>query len=305
MGRTAQDADRKRRTRNRNRRRRTFPAGSYIVRMDQPYSRIADCAARLSVLESQRSAADAVRRHRLDVPRAVQRAGGSRDRREGARRRRSKRSPATFGRNRRGRRTPASVSSVNHNADIALATLRYKFKDASFEAAEEPFEAGGKKFNRGSFIITNVNAADIQKAATDLGLADHGGRRRRHRSRRIRLRAPRVAIMHTWSDDANRRLVAAGVRHRADSVHLHQHAAVAKDNNLNATFDVIIFPPVGRGTQAIVNGMPMYGNPLPWKKTPETPNLGSEDETDDMRPGLGWTGVVAPAGLRARKAACS
>ena len=44
--------------------------------------------------------------------------------------------------------------------------------------------------------------------------------------------------------------------------------------------------------EGIVNGMPMWGNPLPWKKTAETPNLGSEDQTDDMRPGLGWTGVA-------------
>ena len=63
-----------------------------------------------------------------------------------------------------------AIFLVNHNADIALVTLRYKFKDASFEAAEEPFDAGGKKFNRGSFIIRNVGAADMQKAATDLGL---------------------------------------------------------------------------------------------------------------------------------------
>jgi len=35
----------------------------------------------------------------------------------------------------------------------------------------------------------------------------------------------------------------------------------------------------------------MYGNPLPWKVTPLTPNLGKTDETDDMRPGLGWTSL--------------
>jgi hypothetical protein len=35
----------------------------------------------------------------------------------------------------------------------------------------------------------------------------------------------------------------------------------------------------------------MFANPLPWKKTDLTPNLGSEDSTDDMRPGLGWGGV--------------
>jgi hypothetical protein len=35
----------------------------------------------------------------------------------------------------------------------------------------------------------------------------------------------------------------------------------------------------------------MFGNPLPWKKSELTPNLGGIDETDDMRPGLGWSGV--------------
>jgi hypothetical protein len=67
---------------------------------------------------------------------------------------------------------------------------------------------------------------------------------------------------------------------------------VAKDENLNAKYDVIIFAPVGRGNpQQIVSGMPMFGNPLPWRKTELTPNLGGIDETDDMRPGLGWGGL--------------
>ena len=35
----------------------------------------------------------------------------------------------------------------------------------------------------------------------------------------------------------------------------------------------------------------MYGNPLPWKVTPQTPNLAHTDETDDIRPGMGWIGL--------------
>jgi hypothetical protein len=38
--------------------------------------------------------------------------------------------------------------------------------------------------------------------------------------------------------------------------------------------------------------MPMYGNALPWKTTELTPNLGKIDETDDMRPGMGWGGMA-------------
>jgi hypothetical protein len=267
---------------------RTFPAGSYIVRMDQPYSRIADALLdyqywspndpqrtpyddtgwtfpELFNVQAVRVADVAV----LDAP--VEKVSGDI-------------------RPKGGLTDSGSVYLVNHNADIALATLRYKFKNASFEAAEEPFEAGGKKFSRGSFVISNVDAADIQKAATDLGLqitaVASAPSVKTHPTR-----APRVAIMHTWSTTQTE----GWWRQAFDNAQIPftyiSTQDVAKDNNLNATFDVIVFPPVGRGTQVIVNGMPMYGNPLPWKKTPETPNLGSEDETDDMRPGLGWMGV--------------
>ena len=109
-------------------------------------------AARLSVLGARRSAAEPVRRHRLDVPRALQRAGRARHRREGARRADGAGQGRGDGAGRR-RAAPAAVFAINHNADNALATLRYRFKDAEIEVAEEPFEAGGQKFNRGSFII--------------------------------------------------------------------------------------------------------------------------------------------------------
>jgi hypothetical protein len=56
---------------------------------------------------------------------------------------------------------------------------------------------------------------------------------------------------------------------------------------------VILFPPAGFGNgSAIIKGAPTdWGNPLPWKKTAETPNLGNNDSTDDIRPGLGWDGL--------------
>ena len=63
-----------------------------------------------------------------------------------------------------------SVLLVNHNTDHALATLRYRFPQATFEAAEEPFEAAGKKFNRGSFLVTRVDAGEFGKALAELGV---------------------------------------------------------------------------------------------------------------------------------------
>ena len=52
---------------------------------------------------------------------------------------------------------------VNHNADHSLVTLRYRFPKAEFDAAEDGFEAGGHKFNRGSFIVHGVSAEEIEQ----------------------------------------------------------------------------------------------------------------------------------------------
>ena len=62
-----------------------------------------------------------------------------------------------------------------------------------------------------------------------------------------------------------------------------------EDADLRRKYDVIICPSAWRS--AIINGMPMWANPIPWKTTPLTPNIGKIDSTDDMRPGLGYAGL--------------
>src|SRR5581483_9654971 len=59
-----------------------------------------------------------------------------------------------------------SIYLVNANADNNLITLRYRLCKASFDAAEDSFEAAGKKFNRGSFIIRNATTDEVNKVAT-------------------------------------------------------------------------------------------------------------------------------------------
>src|SRR5207244_3824811 len=109
-----------------------------------------------------------------------------------------------------------------------------------FEAAEEPFDAAGKKFNRGSFIIKNVGASDMQKAASDLGLqisaADSAPTVKTHP-----LRAPRVAIMHTWLTTQTE----GWWRQTFDNAQIPfayiSTQQVAKDDTLSAKYDVIVF----------------------------------------------------------------
>ena len=104
---------------------------------------------------------------------------------------------------------------------------------------------------------------------------------------------PRIALMHTWittQDEGWWRLALESMGVPYDYIST-QDAAATPD--LRARYDVILFPPVSTrvSPQDIVNGFPA-GAPLPWKKTELTPNLGGPDETDDMRPGLGLSGVA-------------
>jgi hypothetical protein len=266
---------------------RQFPAGSYIIRMDQPYSRIADALLDYqywSPSDPQRTPYDdtgwtfpenfAVRSVRVTDPRVltvpmevvtgeIKAPGG------------------VIG--------SGSVFAINHNGDNALATLRYRLKDADFQIAEQPFDAAGQKFGRGSFIVRRISAGDLDKAARELGLKVYA----LNAAPPVPVhpaRAPRVAIMHTWISTQTE----GWWRQAFDFLHIpYSYISTQdafRDPNLNAKYDVIIFPPGGGSPQSIVAGLPMWRNPMPWKKTELTPNMGI-DETDDIRPGLGLRGV--------------
>jgi hypothetical protein len=271
---------------------REFPAGSYIVRMDQPYSRIAD-----ALLDYQYWSPDDPQKTPYDDTGwtfgelfgvQVLRVTDIRVLSAAMERVKDVRAPG-------GVKGDGSIFAINNTAEPSLATLRFKLKDASMDAAEQSFAAGGTKYNRGSIIVRGVSGADLNKAAGEVGLqaiALAGVPSVKTHP----LRAARVAFVHTWLSTQTEgwwRLALDDLKVPYDYISTQ---TVAQIDDLNAKYDVILFPPVGYNAPltAIVNGLPMsWGNPLPWRNTPETPNLvGKNDSTDDMRPGLGWEGVA-------------
>ena len=267
---------------------RSLPAGSYIIRMDQPYSRIAD-----ALLDYQYWSPDDPQKHPYDdtgwtFPEAfdvealritdttVLRAPMEIVKGE-------VRAPG-------GVTGKGSIFAIEHNADNALITLRYRLPKADIQMAEEPFEASGEKFARGSFIIRGVSASDLDAATKELGLRVHAlGAAPRVRTHPAR--APRIAILHTWLGTQTEGWWRQAFDNEKIPYDYINVQALSRTPQLDAKYDVIIFPPAGGSGMSIIDGMPMWRNAMPWKKTDLTPNIGVLDSTDDMRPGLGLQGL--------------
>ncbi|HEX7485464.1 MAG TPA: hypothetical protein VF332_04890, partial [Vicinamibacterales bacterium] len=264
---------------------REFPAGSYVVRMDQPYSRIAD-----ALLDYQYWAPNdpqtrpyddtgwtfpegfgvqAVRVTDvkvLDAPMEPVKGDVK----------------AVSGVTGQG-----SLFAVNQNGDNSLITLRYKMKDADIQLAEEPFEAGGAKFSRGTFIIKGVARGDLDAQLTSLGLKGvalaAAPSVKTHAAR-----AARVAILHQWTSTQTEGWWRMAFDIYGVPFDYIDPETVRKTPDLRAKYDVIVFGP--GGGQGAVEGSPMWRNPTPWKKS-ELPNIPSWAQTDDTRIGMGLEGL--------------
>jgi hypothetical protein len=272
-----------------------YPAGSYIIRMDQPYSRMADMLLDTQYYNvSDPSPYDdtgwtmgpmrnvktvrVVDKSVLDAPATLLTADAK----------------VT------GQLTGAEsvVAYVNnHYTDNTLATLRFRLKDVKMSAAEDSFKISDQQFNSGSFILKKDGnprdlRARLESAVTELGLKAVGVDKLPE-VKTHELAVPRIAIVHTWINTQNE----GWYRIEFDKLqvpytYISDHV-IRNTPNLREKFDVIIFPPVGGSAQTIVNGMPQRGDPIPWKGSAVTPNFAnSPDQTDDMRGGMTVKGVA-------------
>jgi len=271
---------------------RTFGAGSYVVRMDQPFSRTADM-----LLDRQY--------YNPTDPSPYDDTGwtlGPLYNAETVRVEDTKILDAPMSRVAQPVRAPGSVENaqgarafiVNYNADNNLTSFRYRHRNLRMQAAQSSFDAAGRTFAAGSFIIPvagNANVAQLlAQAAPEFGFTAVGVSEIPNVPSHA-VAAPRVAVLHTWQTTQTEGwlrlgLDEFGVPYEYISVH-----DVRDDARLREKYDVILFGPSSNDALAIVNGV-QGPSPMPWKKTPVTPNLGSEDSTDDMRGGLELTGVV-------------
>ena len=263
-----------------------FPAGSLIVKRDQPYGRLAkillekqdypdpklktyDDSAWTMGLMAQVKVVPSADLKALDVPITPVDTYAA------------KGSIAEAG---------ARAYAVLDRGSIDFAPLRYALKGVPVRIAEQGFTAGGQKVPAGSFIVDGTDYARLKAAAAPLGLTTIAlGEPVGVKTHAAAL--PRLAVYSTWGATQN----VGWVRYAFDQYHT-PYDLIFKDKvrkgGLRRRYDVIVVPSQGRSARSLVFDIPMRGKPLPYTKTAQSRFLGDYGSSPDIRGGMGLEGLA-------------
>lgn len=280
-----------------------IPAGSYVIRMDQPYSREADMLldtqyysihdpapyddtgwtmGALDDVATMRVTDTAILKAPMTLVDGPARAKGDL---QGA--------------------SAAKFYLINANAEPALATLRFALPNAKMFAAEDAFKADGKEYRAGTFIIPAEGgpaglANDLASEAQELGLEIHATAENVSVARHA-LEAPRIAIEHNWMNTQPEGWFRLALESCKVPYTYISDATIRETANLREKFDVILIPPSTPNLARLINGVPKLtlpdgseaGGPIPWEKSDLTPSFGlGPDQSSDIRGGLGFSGLA-------------
>jgi hypothetical protein len=264
----------------------TFPAGSFIIKRDQPYSRLAktllekqvypdptlrtyDDASWTMGLMSHTDVKEIADKKVLDL--AVDPVKEKEIRIAGT------------------LTGSGSTIAVAHNGSTNMITLRYRLKDLEVQAAEKEFKQGGVTFPAGSFIVSG-EAARIKSVVEALGLTA------------VALAAapavpmhdldlPRLAVFSTWGSTQD----VGWVRYAFDTFELTYdliYKERIRQGHLKDAYDVIVIPNQGGSGKRLVFDIASRGSPIAYKKSDTFKNLGMYGESDDITGGMGLEGVA-------------
>jgi hypothetical protein len=262
----------------------TFPAGSYIVKRDQPYARLAkillekqvypdattrtyDDASWTMGLMTHTEVREITDKAILDAavePVAQVKLTGN---------------VAGTG----------SLFAVAHNGSNNMITLRARLKDVRVQAAEKEFKQGDVTFPAGSFVVSG-DAARVRSAIEPLGLAAiavpaapsvplHD------------VNLPRLAVYSTWGGTQD----VGWVRYAFDKFEVPYdliYKEQVRRGDLKSRYDVIVVPHQVGTAKRLVFDIDSRGTPIAYKKSDQFKYLGMYGESDDITGGMGVEGVV-------------
>ncbi len=266
----------------------TFPAGTYVVRLDQPYRDYA-----VDLLSAQNYPKDAgepyddvswelpAHYHLAAIPTGDPQV------------RAASLTPLSEAPHIRGQVSGAGpVYVVKDTGQEGLLEARYRLARFRLAIAERPFSVNGADYPAGSWILSPQAglAAAVRDTAAQLGLdfesaasvpdvASHAAP------------APRLGLWVPWADTDT----IGWARYALDQRHIPYIYVRDEDiraGRLHDKYDVLLYGHVDLELAEQIQGIPKAWGPMPFRKTKATPSFGTPAASDDITGGIGWNGLA-------------
>ena len=268
----------------------TFPAGSYVIKRDQPYGRLAKnllekqsypdpdlrtyddsgwtmgLAMLVEVKEIRDKAILDVRTTPVETAVVKGKITGS----------------------------GSAALAVAHFGSTNMIALRYRLRNATVRIAEKPFTSDGIAFPAGSFVIVPPSDMAVATAAIEqLGLTAAALGSLPTVSMHD-ADVPRIAMYSSWSGNDTQEI--GWVRFTFDKFGI-PYDLIYKERlgkgNLRADYDVLLMPNQNASRQSVFQ--PAAAKPIPYQKDAKYKFLGMYGESPDITGGMGGEGVDAVA----------
>ena len=173
-----------------------------------------------------------------------------------------------------------------------LLAARYRLAGFEVEIAERAFRVGGNDFPAGSWILRAQDGLlpALRATATELGL-DFTSLASAPDVPRHTAKVPRVGIWVPWADTDS----IGWIRYSLDQrkvPYTYLRDEDIRSGALPDRIDVLIYGHVDLELAEQIQGLPKVWGPMPYKKTPQTPSHGTPAESDDITGGIGWEGLA-------------
>ncbi len=183
------------------------------------------------------------------------------------------------------------VYLVRDAGQESLLAARVRLAKFAVEIAEKPFKAGDRDYPAGSWVIPAAAGLGpvLEQAAVELDLdvrsADKAPDVPRHPAD-----WPRLALLQQWEDTQ----AAGWVRMIFDDQKIPYTLIMddeVKKGGLRTRFDVIVFPDTYNSLKDMAAGIDPKAGALAFTKTPEFAASGTPTSSSDITGGFTWTGI--------------
>ena len=189
----------------------------------------------------------------------------------------------------------AAAYAIAHYGSNNMIVLRHRLKDLKVQCVEQSFKEGATEFPAGSFIVpASQSGKDAQEriraAVESLGLTAIALPKTPDVPMH-ELDIPRLAVYSTWGNTQE----VGWVRYALDKFEVPFdliYKERVKKGDLRGSYDVIVVPNQGRSGKGLVYDIEPKSRPIAYTKTDRFKNLGMYGESEDISGGMGIAGVA-------------